>query len=274
MTSDHVDAGVEERHVVVRDQSPALLDEHIAVTQIGGSLPDARDDFRRLLKGIHLIRDSEVLVSDHVKENSIERLVTGRRQMGREILGADEDVDFRGTELAVVLTIRKEEIDAHFGLGLFEDVREGNEHSDARSSVVRPRDRHLPLRLCCGGFRNGPRVPVGKVENPLTQLRSKAREDVPERELFPVGGCVGEALDDDGIRSRAHLANYPVARRFCRWRSGNARTEIDLCLRVSIRRGAIEPGRRFCGLALARGAALLGVTTTRDGERHEHGNPH
>src|SRR3954470_4030170 len=46
---DHSQPGVEERDVIICDQPPAFLNENVAVSEIGGGLPDARNDFRRLL---------------------------------------------------------------------------------------------------------------------------------------------------------------------------------------------------------------------------------
>src|SRR5450759_3105264 len=132
---DDTESSVEQRNVVVGDLSATLLDEHLPVAQVLSGLPYTRDDFRRLLKGVHLVRDAEILVPDHVPENAVERFVAGRRQVGGEVLRADENIDFRWAELSVVLAIGEEEIDADVGLFFLHHIRQGEAHADAGSTV-------------------------------------------------------------------------------------------------------------------------------------------
>src|ERR1700738_4134784 len=193
---DYTKPSVQQRHMIVDDLSAALLNKDVGVPEIGGSLPNPRDHFRGPLKRYQLIWNAEVLVSDHVPENPIERLVVRRREMLREILGADEDIDLRRAKRPVVLAVGEEEIHTNGWLRLLEDVAQSDEHPDAGSAVVGAGHRHFSLRFRGGGLGDGARIPVGDIENPFLQLGPEPGENVPQLKLLSVGRRVGEALND------------------------------------------------------------------------------
>src|SRR5437763_1956422 len=76
------------------------------------------------------------------------------------------------------------------------------------------------------------------------EIGPEAGQYVAQWKLLAVGGCVGEALDDDGVRAGAHLSDDPVAGFLRRRSAGHAWAEVDLRLGVAVRRAATEPGRR------------------------------
>src|SRR2546423_9127740 len=108
--------------------SPASLNENVGVAKISGSLPHSRDNFRGLLKRDHLVWNAEVLVSDHVPEDAVEQLVIRRWKMCREILGADEHINFRGAKRSVVLAVGEQEIHTNRWLRRPENVPQSDEH--------------------------------------------------------------------------------------------------------------------------------------------------
>jgi hypothetical protein len=115
---------------------------------------------------------------------------------------------------------------------------------------------------------------VRQVEHSLWEIGPEARKKIPEGEFFPIGGRIGKALDDHGIRSGAHLPNYPVSRCLRRRGPGNARSKIDLGFGVFVRRRPVESSRRFGGLRCPGAAALLGIAATCNDERYKDSNPH
>ena len=247
----------------------------VSVTEVGGRLPDPRDDLGSLLKGDHLVWNAEILVTDHVPENSVERFVTRRWRMSGEIFRADQNVHLRRAERTVVLSVGEEQIDADVRLRFLQEITEGDEQADAGSPVVRARHRHLLLRFGCRRFGDRPRIPVRDVKDALRQLGAEPRQYVAERKLLPVRGRVGEALDNHSVGARAHHADDPVAGLFRRRRSRNARTEIDLRLRIVVGRGAVEAGGRRAGaIRSLRSTSLLCVAVAGRNKTHEQNQQH
>src|SRR6478672_12093967 len=83
---DDSQPGVEQGDVVVGDQTAALLHEDVAVAEVCGCLPHSGNDIGNLLKGIHLVWDAQIFVTDHVPKDAEGRLVPGRWEMSGEIL--------------------------------------------------------------------------------------------------------------------------------------------------------------------------------------------
>src|SRR6266566_4876984 len=87
-------------------------DKLMLVAAVGGDPPDSLDDLRRECDGLALLKDLQVLVTNHVEEHRVERLIT-RRQMRGEPARSDQHVVGVG-EIAVVLTVDKQQIDATY----------------------------------------------------------------------------------------------------------------------------------------------------------------
>src|SRR2546423_6770700 len=68
---DHAKPGVQQWDVIIGYQSAAFLNEHVSVAEIGGRLPHSGDYLGRLLERIHLIRNAEIFIADHIPQNSV-----------------------------------------------------------------------------------------------------------------------------------------------------------------------------------------------------------
>src|SRR2546430_9780083 len=87
-------------------------DKLVLVAEVRRNPPDSLDHLRRECDGLALFKDLQILVTNHVEEHRVERLIT-RRQMRGEPARADQHVAGVG-EIAVVLTVNKQQIDATY----------------------------------------------------------------------------------------------------------------------------------------------------------------
>lgn len=122
--------------VVVLNLVTGLGDE-LFDAQVFGRIPNAVNEFRRVLQAVPFLVKRERAVGDHIDHNSPDVLMFGRMVavLAGEMFGAEEE----GSAIAVnqFLSIEEDEIDAVSRLDLMDVVREFHEEGDAARAVVR-----------------------------------------------------------------------------------------------------------------------------------------
>ena len=187
--------------------------KYLPIAQVGGRLPHARHDLRRLRHRVRLLIDLQILVADHVEQHAEDRPVVRRRAVIREILRAEQHVVRYGAgavrtvviEAALVLAVDEQQIDADDG-GVFLNTSASAMNSatpDAPSlapGIGRPLVAEVRILV---GSRT--RVPVRDVEDALRRRRVEPREDVAQRQLVAAS------------RSCVQLCTITLSARFFIW---------------------------------------------------------
>jgi hypothetical protein len=123
------------------------------------------------------------------------------------------------------------------------DRADSDEKRDAGGTVIRAGHRQLPLAEILRLIAHWPRIPVSHVKDPVLRGRIEARDDVAHRKPFAAERRVRPGLRYHGVGSRLHLLDDPVTCFLSSARSGNARAEVELSLRVPHRAVAVELAR-------------------------------
>src|SRR3989454_1145130 len=149
-----------------------------------------------------------------------------------EVARADQHVVRIGGEIAVVLAVHEQQIDADGRRLRLERVGDAQQQGYARCAVVGPRDRETLLAQVGAliGVRAG--IPVCEQQDALRRGRPEPGEEVPQMQRRAVTRHVGEALDRDGIGGGAEVLEDEIARALVPRRSRNAWAELHLLLEI------------------------------------------
>jgi len=156
-------------------------------------MPYESGDLRRKCAGIGLDRDIEILVPDHIPQNRIQRWVAAGQVRG-EIAGTEQCLG-RVAEVAVVLTVRKQEVNSYAWRSSLQGIGKSQKNSDSRGTVVSSQDRFDSVERAWGLVGVWASIPVSEVEYSFGRLRTEPGEVVVEVQLLTLRGASRERLN-------------------------------------------------------------------------------
>src|SRR2546423_459987 len=120
--------------MIVGECMPDPRDELVLMATVSRNAPDSLHDLGRERDGLALLKNLQILVADHVKKHGIEGLIA-RREMRREPARSDQYV-VRVREVAVVLTVDKQQIDATRRRAGLERIGHSQQDSSSGGAVI------------------------------------------------------------------------------------------------------------------------------------------
>jgi hypothetical protein len=145
---------------------------------------------------------------------------------------ADQDISRRFCEVAVILAVHEQEIDADRGRSTLHDIGHPEEEGHSRAAIVGAHDCVAGIPRS-GAVGHRPAVPVRQQKQALLSCRVEARDKVAKLESVSRRSDVFPALHHDGIGARPQQAVQPVPHFLVRRSSRNAGAERHLGLDVT-----------------------------------------
>src|SRR4051812_30984917 len=133
------DAGLLKLQVIVNEGMSRRAYEISGVAQILGRVPYQLDHFRCSHHGVAFLIDLEILVGNEIEQHGIQRRPTNL--MGAVVAGPDQHVLGRLGEVAIILPVYEEQIDADGWWSSLQHVGYSEQERDTRPAVVGAQDR-------------------------------------------------------------------------------------------------------------------------------------